>query len=92
MKRAEFEHAVRAAAGVLGVEELLVIGSQALHGSVERSGPGALQPRNSSTGTSIPGKGETPREHPGPSGVMIAMEWAWVDSDFRPHAHQAPLK
>jgi len=35
VKRAEFEHAVRAAAAVLGVEELLVIGSQALHGSVE---------------------------------------------------------
>jgi hypothetical protein len=34
MKRAEFEHAVRAAAAVLGVEEILVIGSQALHGSV----------------------------------------------------------
>jgi hypothetical protein len=34
MKRAEFEHAVRVAAAVLGVEELLVIGSQALHGSV----------------------------------------------------------
>lgn len=34
MTRAEFEHAVRAAAAVLGVDELLVIGSQALHGSV----------------------------------------------------------
>jgi hypothetical protein len=34
MKRAEFEHAIRAAAAVLGVEEVLVIGSQALHGSV----------------------------------------------------------
>jgi hypothetical protein len=31
----EFEHAVRAAAAVLGVDELLVIGSQALHGSVK---------------------------------------------------------
>ena len=35
MKRTEFEHAIRAAAAVLGVDELLVIGSQALHGSVE---------------------------------------------------------
>ncbi len=35
MKRDEFEHAVRSAAAVLGVGELLVIGSQALHGSVE---------------------------------------------------------
>lgn len=34
MTRAEFEHAVRAAAAVLGVREVLVIGSQALHGSV----------------------------------------------------------
>jgi len=34
LKRGEFEHAVRAAAAVLGVDELLVIGSQALHGSV----------------------------------------------------------
>lgn len=34
MKRAEFEHAVRAAASVLGVTEVLVIGSQALHASV----------------------------------------------------------
>lgn len=34
MTRAEFEHAVRAAAAVLGVTEVLVIGSQALHASV----------------------------------------------------------
>ena len=34
MKREEFEHAIRAAGAVLGVRELLVIGSQALHGSV----------------------------------------------------------
>jgi hypothetical protein len=39
MKRTEFEHAVRAAAAVLGVDELLVIGSQALHGSVEGALP-----------------------------------------------------
>lgn len=41
MKRGEFEHAVRAAAAVLGVEEVLVIGSQALHGSVEADLPEA---------------------------------------------------
>ncbi len=35
MKREEFEHAVRAAGAVLGVRELLVIGSQALHASVQ---------------------------------------------------------
>ena len=34
MKREEFEHAIRAAGAVLGVREVLVIGSQALHGSV----------------------------------------------------------
>ncbi len=34
MKREEFEHAIRAAGAVLGVSELLVIGSQALHASV----------------------------------------------------------
>lgn len=38
MKRREFEHAIRAAGGVLGVNELLVIGSQALHASA----PGAF--------------------------------------------------
>jgi hypothetical protein len=34
VKRKEFEHAVRAAGAVLGVDELLVIGSQALHASM----------------------------------------------------------
>lgn len=40
MKRSEFEHAVRAAASVLGITEVLVIGSQALHASA----PGKLPP------------------------------------------------
>lgn len=35
MNRAAFEHTIRAAGAVLGVRELLVIGSQALHASVE---------------------------------------------------------
>lgn len=35
MTREQFEHAVRAAGAILGVNELLVIGSQALHGTVE---------------------------------------------------------
>jgi len=35
VKRAEFEHAIRAAGAVLGVREVLVIGSQSLHASVE---------------------------------------------------------
>lgn len=34
MRREQFEHAIRAAGAVLGVDELLVIGSQALHASV----------------------------------------------------------
>lgn len=34
MKREQFEHAIRAAGAVLGVQEVLVIGSQALHASV----------------------------------------------------------
>ena len=34
MKRHEFEHTVRAAAAILGVSEVLVIGSQAIHASV----------------------------------------------------------
>lgn len=34
MKREEFEHAIRAAGAVLGVHEVLVIGSQALHASM----------------------------------------------------------
>ena len=39
MKRAEFEHAVRAAGAVLGTNKLLVIGSQALHASRPRKLP-----------------------------------------------------
>jgi hypothetical protein len=35
MNRVAFEHAIRAAGAVLGVRELFVIGSQALHASVE---------------------------------------------------------
>jgi hypothetical protein len=35
MKREQFEHAVRATGAVLDVDELIVIGSQALHGTVE---------------------------------------------------------
>ena len=34
MRKSEFEHTVRAAGSILGVTELLVIGSQAAHGSV----------------------------------------------------------
>lgn len=39
MTREQFEHAIRAAGAVLGVNEVLVIGSQALHGSVRGALP-----------------------------------------------------
>ncbi|MGH9038859.1 MAG: hypothetical protein ACRDZ3_01365 [Acidimicrobiia bacterium] len=39
MNREAFDHAVRAAGAVLGENEVLVIGSQALHGSVARNLP-----------------------------------------------------
>jgi len=35
MTRQQFEHAVRAAGAVLGLNEVIVIGSQAIHGSLE---------------------------------------------------------
>lgn len=34
MNRQQFDHAIRAAAAVLGVDEVIVIGSQAVHGSM----------------------------------------------------------
>lgn len=34
MNKSEFDHGIRAAASVLGVDEVLVIGSQAAHGSI----------------------------------------------------------
>ena len=39
MKRAAFDHAIRAAGAVLGEDEILVIGSQALHGSIDSDLP-----------------------------------------------------
>ncbi len=41
MKRSEFEHTIRAAGAILGVSELLVIGSQAIHASVKFEFPEA---------------------------------------------------
>ncbi len=35
MKKEQFEHTIRAAAAILGVGELLVIGSQAIHASID---------------------------------------------------------
>ena len=35
MKREQFEHTIRAAGAILGVDEVLVIGSQAIHASVD---------------------------------------------------------
>ena len=43
MKREDFDHAIRAAAGVIGVDELLVIGSQALHATLSEPLPGEAQ-------------------------------------------------
>ena len=43
MRRFEFEHAIRAAASILGTDELMVIGSQALHATVSTELPEAAQ-------------------------------------------------
>ena len=43
MNREQFEHVVRAAGAVLGTGDVLVIGSQAVHGSLRRMFPEALQ-------------------------------------------------
>jgi hypothetical protein len=43
MKRPEFEHAIRAAASILGTAELMVIGSQAVHAAVDGALPEAAQ-------------------------------------------------
>ncbi|NHZ73842.1 MAG: hypothetical protein GWP16_05175 [Nitrospirae bacterium] len=43
MKRIEFEHAIRAAASILGTDELMVIGSQALHATIADDLPHAAQ-------------------------------------------------
>lgn len=43
MRREEFEHAVRAVGAILGVNEVLVIGTQALHGSINADLPEAAQ-------------------------------------------------
>jgi hypothetical protein len=43
MKRTEFEHAIRAAASILGTSELMVIGSQAVHATVNNELPDAAQ-------------------------------------------------
>jgi len=43
MKRSEFEHTIRAAASILGTDELMVIGSQALHATVSNELPEAAQ-------------------------------------------------
>lgn len=43
MNRSQFDHAIRAAGSVLGVSELLVIGSQAVHGSLHSDVPPEAQ-------------------------------------------------
>jgi len=52
--RDQFEHAVRAAGAVLGMDEILVIGSQALHGSVEAPLPEAAL-RSVEVDVAVPG-------------------------------------
>ena len=41
MNRAQFEHAIRAAAAVVGEREVIVIGSQAIHAWIEQEIPEA---------------------------------------------------
>lgn len=41
MNRAQFEHAIRAVGAILGVDEVLVIGSQAIHASIDAPIPEA---------------------------------------------------
>jgi hypothetical protein len=43
MRRDQFEHAIRAAGAILGITEVLVIGSQALHASVSTDLPEEAQ-------------------------------------------------
>ncbi len=43
MRRVEFEHAIRAVGSILGTDEVLVIGSQALHASLSADLPEAAQ-------------------------------------------------
>lgn len=43
MKRTEFEHAIQAAGSILGTNQLMVIGSQALHATVADDLPEAAQ-------------------------------------------------
>lgn len=41
MKRSQFDHTIRAAGSILGESEILVIGSQAVHGSLTEVPPQA---------------------------------------------------
>lgn len=43
MKRSEFEHAIRAAGSILGTNDLIVIGSQAIHATISEELPAAAQ-------------------------------------------------
>ena len=43
MKRSEFEHAIRAAGSILGTDELMIIGSQAIHATISEELPEAAQ-------------------------------------------------
>lgn len=54
MNRSQFEHAVRAAAAVIGVREVWVIGSQAVHASLDSDVPDAAM-RSVEADIAIPG-------------------------------------
>ena len=41
MKRKEFEHTIRATGAILGTDKILVIGSQAIHASIDYELPEA---------------------------------------------------
>jgi len=41
MKRKQFEHTIRAAGAILGVDKVLIIGSQAIHASIDQLIPEA---------------------------------------------------
>ena len=54
MTRSQFEHVVRASGAILGIDDILVIGSQALHGSIERDLPREAE-RSIEVDVAVPG-------------------------------------
>lgn len=54
MTRSQFEHVVRASGAILGTDDILVIGSQALHGSIEGDLPAEAE-RSIEADIAVPG-------------------------------------